>query len=634
MNKTSKLFMGFASLAMLAACSDDAPVMDGGNNSGAVFGDGQTAYMSVVLTSPRDFSRSTDFGEITDDNKNQYLVPGHEHDITSAKFFFFDEEGNFVLNAKLMSPNFDESTDKPNIEWESTSNVLVLEDLKSNTFPRYMLTVLNFEDFEPEATLQATAEKLVEAEKALKMGKKEDGETVAYNFVMSTSSYKRTSAFGTSLTDNSTYAVNELKTSDFYTTPTEATTTKNAVEVHVERLAAKVELDVLASDKLTYTDDAQNVHTIYKLQQTVAGDDNDNNDGNLGNTQFANSDLYLEVLGWSLNATAKESHMSKQLKNAWFTTDPYKYWEDVRYFRSYWAYSYPYTLNVDEIEGALKYVNYTSINANGLSPKIGSDYPQYCLENTNDPKNILDLKAVNPTTDRYSVYNSRVTHVVLNTRLCDDKGNDISALNFRGTLFTEEALKNYALNALKNGGKLNYYTYTGGDTAADKTETKNYKQVEVSAIAFEGIEGTIGNAKFVYATPDVQLYQYVAATEDVAAHYEEVDYANLETALNALANGLDIEWYNARNIYYIPVEHDAPKTLDANKNNIEGYYGVVRNHWYKISIDSFSKVGHGVYDPDDDTIVIKPGDPDDTLYYLGARINVLSWRVINQKVEL
>ena len=41
MNKTSKLFMGVASLAMLAACSDDAPVVDGGN-TGVVPGDGTT----------------------------------------------------------------------------------------------------------------------------------------------------------------------------------------------------------------------------------------------------------------------------------------------------------------------------------------------------------------------------------------------------------------------------------------------------------------------------------------------------------------------------------------------------------------------------------------------------------------
>ena len=155
MNKTSKFFMGFASLAMLAACSDDAPVNDGGN---VIPGDGTTAYMSVMLSAPGDFGRSTDFEN--GDGVDGALVPGTEHDITSAKFFFFDENGNFVLNAKLTSPDFGDSSQTPNIEWESKSNILVLEDLKSNTFPRYMLTVLNMPDFEAETTLQATAEKL------------------------------------------------------------------------------------------------------------------------------------------------------------------------------------------------------------------------------------------------------------------------------------------------------------------------------------------------------------------------------------------------------------------------------------------------------------------------------------------
>ena len=87
MNKTSKLFMGVASLAMLAACSDDAPVVDGGN-TGVVPGDGTTAYMSVVLSAPGDFGRSTDFED--GDDKTDALKPGDEHAIKNAKFFFFD----------------------------------------------------------------------------------------------------------------------------------------------------------------------------------------------------------------------------------------------------------------------------------------------------------------------------------------------------------------------------------------------------------------------------------------------------------------------------------------------------------------------------------------------------------------
>ncbi len=604
--------MGVASLAMLAACSDDAPVVDGGN-TGVVPGDGTTAYMSVVLSAPGDFGRSTDFED--GDDKTDALKPGDEHAIKNAKFFFFDENGNFVLNAKLMTPDFGESTQKPNIEWESKSNVLVLEDMTANNYPSYMLTVLNMDDFEAESTLQATAEKLVSSAYTLNDGKYD-------NFVMSTSSYDR----GADQLTASKYAVNKLETKNFATTPDLALATGTPVEVYVERLAAKVELAVNATST-TYTENGVE-HTIYKLNQTVAGEGNDNNEP-INGDQTANTEIYLEVLGWSLNATATQSHMSKQLKDEWFTTAPFAAWENARYFRSYWAYSYPYTLGTD-CESTLNYVKYTEINADGLSPKLGSDYPQYCMENTNAPANILDFASgLNTTTKKYGVYNSRVTHAVLNTRLCDKNGKSISALNMRGVLFTEAALKSYALNALKNAGKLNYYIYTGSASNEDKTEIKNYRGVDVNDIKFVGIEGSIGGAKFAYAGE--QLYKKVVE-EDGATKMVETDSEQLVVDLNALADARDIEWYNTRNIYYIPVEHNASNS--ATDNSAEGYYGVVRNHWYKIEINSFSKVGHGVYDPDDTTIEIKPGKPDDPLYYLGARINVLSWRVINQSVDL
>lgn len=600
--------MGVASLAMLAACSDDAPVVDGGN-TGVVPGDGTTAYMSVVLSAPGDFGRSTDY----EDGENFEDGNTSEHNINSAKFFFFDENGNFVLNAKLMTPDFGDSTQKPNIEWESKSNVLVLEDLTSNNYPSYMLTVLNMDEFEAEPTLDATAKKLVAANAAY----------TTNNFVMSTSSYDR----GADQQSDSKYAVNKLESSNFATTPELAVDNNNAVVVYVERLAAKVELDVKATASTTYTAE-DGVHTIYKLNQTVAGEDNDNNDP-INGGQTANTEIYLEVLGWSLNATAKEAYMSKQLLTSWFTTAPYPAWDSNRYFRSYWAYSLPYNLG-DKCESALEFVKYTDINADGLSPKLGSENPQYCLENTNHPENILDIKSgESATTGKYGVYNSRVTHAVLNTRLCDKDGNSISALNMRGVLFTEDALKKYALNALKNAGKLQYYIFDNSSTEEDGTEIEGYRGVAVSDIEFKGKNGTVGGAEFAYAGPQL----FVKTTEeDGEIKMVETTPDQLVADLNALADARGIEWYNTRNIYYIPVEHNASAT--AATNNIEGYYGVVRNHWYKISINSFSKVGHGVYDPDDTTIEIRPDDPDDTLYYLGARINVLSWRVINQSVDL
>ena len=137
-----------------------------------------------------------------------------------------------------------------------------------------MLTVLNMDEFEAEPTLQATAEALTAKQYHADYYQADENSEKVSNFVMTTSSYKRSSELGATLTSGSTYAVNELTPNDFFVTPTEATNTGNAVEVYVERLAAKVELDVDVTKSPVKT--LADGRKIYKLQQTVAGEDNSN----------------------------------------------------------------------------------------------------------------------------------------------------------------------------------------------------------------------------------------------------------------------------------------------------------------------------------------------------------------------
>lgn len=77
--------------------------------------------------------------------------------------------------------------------------------------------------------------------------------------------------------------------------------------------------------------------------------------------------------------------------------------------------------------------------------------------------------------------------------------------------------------------------------------------------------------------------------------------------------------------YFTPIRH-----LAKNKTEM-GYYGVVRNHSYRITINTISGFGTPVYDPDE---IIDPVIPKDTETYLAARINVLSWRVVPSSVDL
>lgn len=601
MKKFIKLCAVFAALGMMSSCSSDEPAADNGGQLPGTGGD--KAYMSIKISDTGDMGllgRSTDFDTpaYTDGDSNEHLVK-------NAKFFFFDENGNYVMSASLANPDFGTDGPNDNIEWVGNTNVLVLEDLTAQNYPTYMLTVLNMPAFEAAATLDATSKKLsVYAEN---LGAGENGinaDASKFNFVMTTSSYKGTTNYHV----DKYYSVNKLDTSNFCTTP-EAALQTSPVNVYIERLAAKVQVSVNA----TKADNG-----LYELAQTVAGDPNDNNDPlNPGTT--TNTKLYLRIDGWSVNAYAQESYMSKQLLDTWTetSTTPFANWNAADRYRSFWAYSVPYAADAN----AADKLNFIHPNAlNGQTTNDNPDYAQYVYENTNTADNVAQTNAAGQTV----VHNDRVTHVVLKATVCDENGAALDMVNFRGTLFLTKTFKAYALNALKNSIEgLNYYKKTGStDTSAD------YTQVSVDDIALQGVTGHLDQATVVVTyTGDL----YAKSTNESGDHYTKIDSPDLQTRLNGLANGLPINWYKGgASVYYIPIEHNATA---ANKGK-EGYYGVVRNHWYKLNITSFSRVGHAVFDPESGTEVLKPETPEDPLYYVGAKINILSWRVISQNVDL
>lgn len=589
MIKTSKLFTGLVAIALFAACSNDEPAT-GGNDANKPAG-GEKAYMAVTISSAGDINgRSTDF-----DNPKYEL--GDEHTVDNVQFFFFDENGNFVLRAADTQPEFNAPTNDQdkNIEWIDQKCVLVLEDLTSNDYPMYMMTVINMKDFEPAATLTQTSQKLSYYADNFGTDKK--------NFVMTTSSYKGNDANH----DNKYYCVTALTPDDFKTTAEEALDTDNPVDVYVERLAAKVRVNVNPTNAKI---ELAGNRVIYKLEQTVAG--NDNNNGNQDGN--ANTPIYIEVIGWGLNATAKDSYMSKQFVPEWLTTDPFAEWNSSTRFRSFWAMSRMYNAAENEYDQLLNYNKMSAFTTN-----VGG--AQYCYENTN-----LGTVVAPKIDGTATVDNSKVTHVVLNTRICDENGNELDMVKYRGALFLKDAFLSYVLNTLnhQNAG-LNYYIKTSA------TETENtYRQVSIEDLKLQGVTGKFEQATVKLAYTG-NLYKK-NVDETGKETYTVITNPDLAERLAGFTTNNPLYWYNGgANIYFIPIEHNAPRNAAI---DTEGYYGVVRNHLYDITINSFSRVGHAVYDPDNGSEEIKPDEPEDPLYYVGAKINVLSWRIINQTVDL
>ena len=63
----------------------------------------------------------------------------------------------------------------------------------------------------------------------------------------------------------------------------------------------------------------------------------------------------------------------------------------------------------------------------------------------------------------------------------------------------------------------------------------------------------------------------------------------------------------------------------------EADYGVVRNHYYQITVNKIANLGKAVSNGDEDII---PNTDFSELYYVGASINILSWKIVNQGVNL
>lgn len=581
MRKKALFFPVLAAL-MLAGCSNDE-ISEAVPDTPDVF-TGDEAYMSVKLA---------DVGSITSRGSNGGFQYGDEseHSVNTAHFYFYDKDGLFVAEGSTWDGgNAVTTPESGNIEFKSNT-VVVLKGLTQKNYPKYMVTVLNKPgDFTPGQTL-GEMEKTLSDEDGVGIWNTVDNTNF---FTMSTTSYKHS--------DSSPYFVTEVKEENFSLEPIEANNIQNPVTVYVERLAAKVTVNV--SDELKADENGR-----YKITTTVAGNENVGANGNP-----AAEELYVELLGWKLNATAKHSNMMKNISADWndsFGSEPNGFtWNDANNFRSYWGKSYNYGLatangtypdncSTIKMTDFLKYVD--------LTDPVGLGKFSYCAENTNTS----EIVSAN--------FPSAVTSVLLSAKVCDENGNGLDLVRYNGMLFTKEAFLNYILNVLNTNGKLNYWT---------TTDNKNYTQIDSKFVEWDNVSD--GVIKVVFKKPSnvETIYKKGDNSYSEVSDFTELDKALEEAAIDAIG-------YNGGLMYYnIPIEHlnnDEISETDGNKTIPEAKYGVVRNHHYVVTINKLENMGHGIFDSNE---AIVPGDDDKETYYVGANINILSWKIVTQGVDL
>lgn len=598
--------------AAFCACSNDETAIIPDDNPKVFTGD--EAYISVRLSDASSLTRAT-----TTDPGYEYGTTD-EHTVKNAYFYFYDAEGVFVCEGSAWNGRTASENTSPNGNIEFKSNtVVVLKGLSEKNYPKYMVTVLNRPDgLSASGSVPQSLDDMV---KKLASGTG-DGITTTIDqtkyFVMSTTSFKHDDADGLS----GKYFVTEVKDENFSLAPIpDPEKIPNPVTVYVERLAAKVTLKIDGS--LTPVTISGKTGNYYKVKATVAGEGNDD-DANASGNQIAAEDLYVRLLGWKLNATAKYSNIVKNIDESWSNEANGALgfvWNKPTDFRSFWGKSfnydnssyssYPTTAEGYNSNNGSCPLNY--FNLNGTLEELGTTGVAYCAENTNTSA----IVSAN--------FPSAVTSILLKAEVCDATGNALDLVRFNGVLFKQDSFIEYILNVMKAKGQWNVYKKTN-----DTPET--YQQLAASDV--ELTNAYDGKVK-VQLKSDVKsgdLY-----SESNGAYSPITDKDSFDTNLSTeCTNGNAIGYKGGLMYYNIPIEHlnEAANTENEGKTVIpEAKYGVVRNHHYQVTINKLENIGHGIFDPNE---VIVPGDSDDDkkAYYVGANINILSWKIVSQDVNL
>lgn len=642
--------MAIASLFFAASsCSDDLDEDNGSKTQD----NSEKAYLAVTITSPYDDTRAE-----TVDNKFEYGTSA-EQSIGAATFCFYYENGNLASSTTVYQATLKDvagadslvisenshgtatSTEDP-IEFEGVTTVLV-RNYSENRAPKYMLTVLNApSDFTAPATLDDALQLTVGEAQLHKTANLPKSYMNGDKFIMTTSSYNR--ATETNLTKKGYYYVTLLTEEDFHSTQAEAvqaTKDGKSVNVYVERLAAKVRIGFdtsLGSATVTDFNDNQ-TYPLIKIDSTftIKGETDVNlSDG----AEEQGKELYAEILGWGINTQPMLSYYFKHINTQWsFENSSLGFvWDAAIYHRSYWGESFPYGKltadgTIDQYAYPDEYVSaYASVTralseassespdyhmfyqkANDLKASIDSDL--YCPENTNNATVL----------NKVENYKAAVTCVLVKARLVDKDGNPQVVILYNEQLYLPETFKVLAITGVASQYKADGAGLKASDLKFDNAPSLNGRinVILTDAAASKALTDASG------AT--ISAEKINEALRGFTTNADAVAYGDPDKAADGdPSNGL---------MYYcIPIEHmrggiQSPKDLSNDKlrNIKEGQFGVVRNHIYDLDINLVKNLGHGIYNPDEP--IVPPLEKDDR-YYIGVKVNILSWHNVQQSVTL
>lgn len=532
--------------AMLASCSSDEPLVNGGEDNN----NGEDRYLTVNICAPQGAGSRTATANDFEDGTLE------ESNATSGLFLFFDDGGNMTQVPQTVALSWQANSGNslnPAITKISETTVVVA----GKTSPTKVLVVLNAPSSVTSNIANKTFTEVRDLIGAYSQTTQGEGESKVGVFVMTNSVYKdgTTEICATDISNNVKRTREEAM--------------NNAADIFVERVLAKVSATWTSNFSTTNTtlDGLNGTDTELTLVPVITG---------------------IEVANIS-----NDAYLFKSIKDI-----DYTWANDADNKRFYW----------ETVPTGLTYSNksYSQISVESFTK---SAFTEYILPNTNqgqktailvtaelhkgsatgDAANLVYHNGIYYEADEYL---KQYAQVAANggffiKETVDDKDvyTSIPVSNFNW-MSDEDRRKN--LKTSTNTTGFEGWETTAVFTPTDGTDYYTYKKGEDGSIS----KDKDGNPEFVKLTEAKKTIDEFLLNEANRVWYWK-----------------DGKCYYFVNIDQTPVaKSQGYQTEDKKDAKDHTFDGVIRNHVYKLELASLKGLGTPVYDPTEIIIPQKPSD--------------------------
>lgn len=303
----------------------------------------------------------------------------------------------------------------------------------------------------------------------------------------------------------------------------------------------------------------------------------------------------VTITAWDLDVTNKKSYPVHNVDNYDAYGDYWgDIWEEARFTsghttfnRAHWGID----PNYNTISNDKKYTddfNYKP-KTYDFSGAGDATAPKYCLENT------FSLG---------HMYQNQTTRVIMKATYVPSgltAGETFYMFDGKSGYFKEDDLKTQISTAITNAG------YTAADFSLPLTDMKKAGKHLLTANDITKVSGT-QNVDETFLD-NVNAALGLSANKKISTYYEGVSYyiARIKHFGDALT-----PWNSGEPTY---------GTGEEAKKKYLGRYGMVRNNWYELQVNSISNPGSP------DVPEVNPDTPDDEgdKYYINCSVRILSW---------